>query len=343
MATKPRIILGLMTFGPDANTGARLTDINDLKTALDVFEKRGYKELDTARGYCNGQQEAFTRAAGYEARGLAIGTKVYPMPPGTHRPDVLTQQFETSLKELGTDCVDIAYLHAPDRSVPFADTLAAMDALHRAGKFKRLGLSNYAAYEVAEMALTCAARGWVRPSIYQAVYNVLQRGIEGELLAACRRYGLEVVVYSPTVAGLLAGAVRDAGAVPADGRFSDKFFGGMMRHTYFRDSTFAAVAAVRAAADAHGISAIEAGLRWLAHHSQLDFARRDGIVVGVSSLTHLDDNLAFLLDRGPLPEALVKALNKAWLIAKPETPAYWHFDLKYGYDAEEVLFGKGAK
>ncbi len=58
-----------------------------------------------------------------------------------------------------------------DRTVPFADTLRAMDALHRGGRFKRLGLSNYTAFEVAEIVMTCVANNWVRPTVYQAVYN----------------------------------------------------------------------------------------------------------------------------------------------------------------------------
>jgi aflatoxin B1 aldehyde reductase len=81
--------------------------------------------------YVGGKQEAFTRAAHWKERGLTIATKCYPQVPGTHKPEVLTEQFNTSLKELGTDCVDIFYLHAPDRSVPFAETLEAVDKLHK--------------------------------------------------------------------------------------------------------------------------------------------------------------------------------------------------------------------
>ncbi len=89
-----------------------------------------------------------------------------------------------------------------DRSVPFAETLEAMDKLHKAGKFKRLGLSNFTAFEVAEIAMTCEYNGWVRPTIYQGVYNCIQRGIEPELIPACHRYGLDVVaLIVPSPAG----------------------------------------------------------------------------------------------------------------------------------------------
>lgn len=111
-SSKPRIILGLMTFGTEPSRGGRVTDLADFKTALDDFQKCGYSELDTARSYLGGQQEAFTRAAGWKERGMAIATKVYPTPAGTHKAAVITERFETSLRELGTDCVDVGNLPA---------------------------------------------------------------------------------------------------------------------------------------------------------------------------------------------------------------------------------------
>ncbi|KAK3689694.1 aflatoxin B1 aldehyde reductase member 3 [Podospora appendiculata] len=343
--SKQRIILGLMGFAPDENTGARLTDLQDLKTALDTFQQRGYTEVDTARAYGGGAQEGYTRQAGWKERGLKLATKVYPLPPGNHKPDVITRHFETSLKELGTGCVDIAYLHAPDRTVPFADTLEAMNALHAAGKFKQLGLSNFTAFEVAEVVLTCKYNNWVRPTIYQGVYNCMQRGIEDELLPACRRYGLDVVIYSPIVGGLISGTVTSKETVPTEGRFSNKFLGGALRDKYFKDSSFNAVAELKATADKHGISPIEVALRWLVHHSKLILGEggNDGIIIGISKLAQLDENLDYLEKTEPLPGDILRALDRMWMIAKPEAGPYWHMDLEYGYDTLEVLFGAGAK
>lgn len=201
---KPRIILGLMTFGPDVSpgftlcnidyskdwqdqesAGARITSLPEYKKCLDYLQSQGYNEVDTARTYVGGQQEAFTREAHWKDRGLTIATKLYPQPGRvSHKPDVLTQNFEVSLKELGTDCVDIFYLHAADRSTPFTETLEAVDRLHKQwvpillvrnglilsndrGKFVQLGLSNFTAFEVAEVVMTCKYNNWVRPTIYQ--------------------------------------------------------------------------------------------------------------------------------------------------------------------------------
>jgi aflatoxin B1 aldehyde reductase len=104
-----------MTFGPDANTGARITSLPEYNSFLDHLQGAGYNEVDTARTYVGGKQEGFTREAGWKERGLTIATKSYPHKPGTHKPDVLSEQLNTSLKELGTDCVDIFYLHAAVR------------------------------------------------------------------------------------------------------------------------------------------------------------------------------------------------------------------------------------
>ena len=188
-----------MTFGPP-NTeakGARITSIDTFNQCLDYMQKEGYNEVDTARAYIAGDQEAWSKEAGWQKRGLKLATKAFPTEPGKHKPDVLKGTFNKSLRELGTDCVDIFYLHAPDRSVPFEETLKACDDLFKEGKFVELGLSNYAAWEVAEIWNIANERKWVKPTIYQAMYNAITRDIETELVPCCRKYGLDIVVYNP--------------------------------------------------------------------------------------------------------------------------------------------------
>lgn len=107
-----------------------------------------------------------------------------------HEPEKLKASLNKSLSELGTKCVDIFYLHAPDRSVPFEDTLKACDDLFKEGKFVTLGLSNFAAWEVAEVVNIARERGLVQPRIYQAMYNAITRAIEPELIPCCRKYGI---------------------------------------------------------------------------------------------------------------------------------------------------------
>lgn len=189
LGSQPRVILGLMTFGPPGteSKGSRITSLDEYNKALDYFQSKGYNEVDTARSYVGGDQEGFTREAKWKERGLTLATKHYPATPGEHKPEKLRAALETSLKELGTDSVDIFYLHAPDRSVPFEDTLREANALFKEGKFVQLGLSNFAAWEVAEVWNITNERGWVKPTIYQAMYNAITRDIEKELIPCIRK------------------------------------------------------------------------------------------------------------------------------------------------------------
>lgn len=168
---KTRVILGLMTFGPDESAGARITSLDEYNKCLDYFQAQGYNEVDTARSYIGGKQEQFSADAHWKERGLTLATKCYPKDPGMHKAAAIKEAINTSLKELQTNCVDIFYLHAADRSVPFDETLEAMNEMHKEGKFVQLGLSNFTAFEVAEVVITCKERGWVRPTIYQGMVS----------------------------------------------------------------------------------------------------------------------------------------------------------------------------
>ncbi|KAL6789222.1 Aldo/keto reductase [Trichoderma sp. SZMC 28012] len=344
-ASKPRVILGLMTFGPNENDGARITDLDTFNKALDVLQARGYNEVDTARVYVGGTQEDFTRQANWKKRGLTLATKVkYPAQLGDNTAEKVVESVEKSLKELDTDSVDILYLHRPDRGTPFAETLEAVDRLHKAGKFKKLGVSNFTAFEVAEVVMTCKYNGWVRPTIYQGMYNAITRNIEAELFVACRRYGLDIVVYNPLAGGLFSGKIKSQDLLPETGRYSgNTAIANVYRSRYFRDSTFESLKLVEEAAEKAGLTLIEIAMRWVVHHSGLKIKDgNDGIIVGVSSIAQLENNLDNA-EKGPLPEEVVKALDEAWAISKAESTNYWHGDLEYTYDPIKVLFGEGAK
>ncbi|KAL3456494.1 NADP-dependent oxidoreductase domain-containing protein [Aspergillus heterothallicus] len=337
---KPRAILGLMTFGPDPSIGARITSLDVFKQILDSFQARGYNEIDTARIYMAGRQESFTAQTGWKERGLAVATKWYPLQPGFHEPSIVREKLEVSLRELGTDSVDTFYLHAPDRATPFAETLEEVDRLHREGKFKRLGLSNYTAYEVSEIVMICQANGWVRPTVYQAMYNALIRTIEAELIPACRRYGLDIVIYNPIAAGVLTGKYRSS-EIPEEGRYSAQSpTGHTYRDRYFKDTTFEALTIIETAARKHELTMAECAFRWLRHHSMLCMGPEgnDGVVIGVSRLAQLESNLHDL-EKGPLPEDVVRAFDEAWMVTKAHAVIYWHGQLEYAYDTRKVLFG----
>ncbi|KAK3711175.1 hypothetical protein LTR37_009768 [Vermiconidia calcicola] len=340
---KPRVILGCMTMGPSVEKGARITSMQTYTSILDYLQSQGYNEIDTARNYIGGEQEAFTKEAGWKDRGLTIATKAYPNTPGLHAADKLEESFEKSLKELGTDCVDIFYLHAADRSLPFTEPLKKLDELHKKGKFVRLGLSNFTAFEVAEVVMHCKYNNWVRPTIYQGMYNAIVRGIEPELIPACKRFGLDIVVYNPVAGGIFTGKYKSH-EMPAEGRFSDSGNAKIAenyRKRYFKDATFEALSIIEPVVQKHNLTLLETAFRWLVHHSALDIkdGGNDGIIIGISSQDQLVQNLKDI-DKGPLPEEVVKTLDEAWMVCKATTTNYWHLDLKYTYDTKDALFGK---
>lgn len=167
----------------------------------------------------------------------------------------------------------------------------------------------------------------------------LARSLEHELIPCCQRYGLDVVVYNPLAAGLFSGKIKTS-EIPSEGRFSDNgSLGALARKRYFRDATFDALRLIEPVAQKHNLTLLEIALRWCAHHSALRIQNggRDGVVIGVSSFGQLESNLKDL-EKGPLPDEVVKVLDDAWLIAKATTPNYWHLDLKYTYDTQEALF-----
>jgi aflatoxin B1 aldehyde reductase len=102
----------------------------------------------------------------------------------------------------------------------------------------------------------------------------------------------------------------------------------MYRKRYFKDSTFEALKIIEPVVEKHGLTMIETALRWIIHHSALNIANggHDGVIIGVSSVDQLDENLRNC-KKGPLPQEVLEALDKAWLVSKPETPNYWHLDL----------------
>ncbi|KAK5371076.1 hypothetical protein LTR20_007317 [Exophiala xenobiotica] len=329
-SNKPRVILGLMTFGPPGTEakGGRITTLDEYNKCLDYLQQRGYNEVDTARAYISGEQEGFTQQAQWQDRGLTLATKCYPVKPGDHAPDKLRASLEKSLTELGTNCVDIFYLHAPDRSVPFEETLRCCNDMFKEGKFVALGLSNYAAWEVAEVWNIAKERGWVKPTIYQAMYNAITRDIEKELVPCCRKYGIDLVVYNPLAGGVFSGKYKSKEDVPQEGRFADVAKAGKMyRDRYFQDTTFGALQHIEPVVKRAGLTLLETALRWCVHHSKLQVGGggkggNDGIIIGVSSFSQLETNLADL-EKGPLPEEVVTALDEAWQMFAYKGPSYW--------------------
>ncbi|KAK6329953.1 hypothetical protein TWF718_003380 [Orbilia javanica] len=335
MPSNLKIVFGGMALGKEGTDVSRVHSIDAAAALLDIFTSHGYNEIDTARLYGSGTSEEYFSALNWKDRGLVMGTKLYPtarvpmpLPDSmkfSHSPEDLRRGLMDSLKALGTDKIDLFYLHGPDRTVEYEITLRAVNELHQEGYFSKFGISNFAAWEVAQICEICDRNGWIKPSVYQGVYNCFMRGIEAELIPCLRKYGISLYTFNPLAGGLLTGKyTRDTETVEAGSRFDTKAFSGKMaRSRYWNEHFFGALEKLTPVAEKNGLTVTECALRWLVHHSVLKKEFGDAVIVGASSIKHLEENLVDL-EKGELPEEVVKAIDEGWGVVAGVPFKYFH-------------------
>lgn len=137
---------------------------------------------------------------------------------------------------------------------------------------------------------------------------------------------MDIVVYNPLAGGLFSGKIKSAELAPTDGRFSESYkYGKMYRDRFLKKANIEALKIVEEATQKHNLTLLETAMRWVIHHSALKTRTKggnDGVVVGVSSFQQLEGNLKDF-EKGPLPEDVVDALDRAWLVAKVTAAPYW--------------------
>ena len=186
-------------------------------TLLDAFVDAGGTMIDTAdvysawvEGHVGGESETVIGkwlARSGKREDVVIATKVGMM--AGLAADTVASACDASLKRLGTDRIDLYYLHKDDENTPLAETLGAYDALVRAGKVRAIGLSNFTAARVDEAMRVCEEHGFARPQALQPWYNLVERArFEDELEGAAKRAGLSVFPYYGIANGFLAGKYR---------------------------------------------------------------------------------------------------------------------------------------
>lgn len=310
----PRIILGTMNFGEQV-------DEKNADKMVRIFLDRGYREVDTAHLYVKGLTEEILGKI--LARSLRekvyLATKVSPQNGEGLKPEQVVKKLETSLRRLKTEYVDLLYLHAPDPKTPIEQTLEACDNLHREGKFKDFGLSNYASWQVVDIWHKCNRNGWVGPIVYQGMYNAITRDVERELFPAIRVLGIKFYTYNPLAAGFLTGKYFDREKKPLAGRFA---LNQAYVERYWKESYFKAMNVIRSALKENELMLADYSLRWMMHHSLIKGTNGDGFIIGATNLDQFENNLKSC-DKGKLPESLVTVFDHAWEIVRPECPQYF--------------------
>ena len=321
------VVLGAIAFGkPKPTTRDHpLASDESCDALLRAFADFGGEELDTARLYQNGHSEAVIGrvAAGAEFR---VGTKYHPTLEGGP-----VAQMEQSLAALQRDSVSIYYIHMPATEIPLEDTLAEINECHAAGQLEQFGLSNFPAWQVVEIAQYCQRQGYVMPTVYQGVYNALNRTAEYELIPVLRNYGISYYTHGSLASGFLTGKYRK-GVEPVKGvdRFAQSRRIRQYQERYLhRDEMFDALDAITAAAADAGLSTLEAAIRWTQHHSAVDASLGDAVLIGVSRPEQLEPIMRASAG-GPLPEAVVEAFEAANECVKMKSEYY----MQYPYPTE---------
>ncbi|KAI9726675.1 MAG: hypothetical protein M1834_008940 [Cirrosporium novae-zelandiae] len=331
--TKLKIVFGAMTIGKPGVEQTRVHNLKDAAAILDIFQKYGHNEIDTARVYGQGSSEEYLGELKWQDRKLVMDTKYYPhigRVSGlntSHSPADLRKYLLESLKALKTDKIDMWYLHAPDRTTPYEITFRAIDELYKEGHFTRFGLSNYMAWEIAYINELCIQNNWIRPCAYQGVYNAIHRTVEAELFPCLRHYGMAFYAYNPLAGGYLTSRYhRDQQdtTIEHGSRFDPTSSQGKLyRARYWNTTMFDALDIIRAAAGKYGLTEAECALRWMMHHSKLKPELGDAVIIGASSTKHLEENLIDF-EKGPLPDEVLGALDAAWLKTKGVVMNYFH-------------------
>ncbi|KAG0225761.1 hypothetical protein BGW42_004106 [Actinomortierella wolfii] len=308
-----------MTFGLEntdpATTAVRIHGANEVKPLIELFLSYGHVDIDTARTYTDSEAvlaQVMEQLPAKERSDLKIATKVFPFPPGSHSKENVIKSLGASLESLQVDSVDLFYLHARDHAVPLEETLEAVNQLHKESKFKHFGISNFSVKDIEHIWNICREKGYITPLFYQGMYSPIARYdylVHKDVLA---KYNMHYYTYNSLAAGLLTGKHNFNSGAQEGSRFHSSFgFNGLWNEIFWSEDLFKAVDLLSKAVAKEGISLTEATFRWMRHHSGL--TKHDGILVGASSLSQLQQNLD-ALHKHPLPESLVQAFEDAWIL-----------------------------
>ncbi len=280
------LALGTMTFGTEWGWG---TPKDECRRIFDAYVDAGGNFIDTANFYTGGTSEAFVGEfiAG-RRESLVIATKyAFCMNPGdpnaggTHRKN-LVQAVEASLRRLGTDYIDLLWVHTWDFTVSIEEVMRGLDDVVRSGKAIYVGASNPPAWVASRANTLAELRGWSPFVGMQVEYSLVERSIEREILPMCRALGIGVIPWSPLGGGVLTGKYgRTGGAGTLDESLRKDSNKGRLT-----DRNRDIVAAAEAVAVETGRSSAQVAIRWAMQRPGVS-----SVIIGARTFPQLEDNL----------------------------------------------------
>ncbi len=307
-----KICVGGMSFGKPSGDFHQWTLEQAETTAMiaHAFEL-GVNFIDTANGYSHGTSEEYIgralRELGIPRDAAVIASKVYYNEGRLSRAAV-QREIEGTLRRLGTDYLDLYYIHRFDYGTPIEETLEALDALVQAGKVRAIGASAMYGYQFQNMQIAAERNGWTKFSVMQNHYNLMYREDERELIPVCRQCGVSLVPYSPLAGGHLThpGWTTSSRRSRTDRMIREKY-------DHSRENDLEIIGRTAETAAKHGVPMAVVALSWLFRRGVAS------AIVGATSVPHFDDAVravdfllpdedARFLEEAYAPHAVVGAL-----------------------------------
>jgi len=277
--------------------GSWLTFANqvELENAKEMIRKAfelGINYIDTADVYAGGEAESLLGEIlpGYNRRQFVIATKAFwpmsdaPTDRGLSRKHI-RDSIEGSLDRLKLNYVDLFYCHRFDPEVPLVETLEAVEDMIRQGKAHYWGTSEWTAGQIAEAREICREKGWHLPIINQPAYNMINRGIEREVLPTCMSFGMGTANFSPLAQGILTGKYS-GGIVPEGSRGADSALNMFMKDQISDMELLSRVDALGEIAAGYDLSIAQLALAWILRHDGIS-----SVITGASSVRQLESNV----------------------------------------------------
>ena len=286
----PVLSFGTATFGGvgDFFKAWGATDVAEAKRLVDICLEHGVNFFDTANVYSRGRAEEVLGAALAGRRNdVLIGTKG-TFPTGSAPNDVGSSRYgliracEASLRRLGTEHVDVYYMHGFDALTPVEETLRALDDLMQSGKIRYIGCSNFSGWHLMKSLSISERYGWARYVVNQAYYSLASREFEWELMPLALDQNVGTVVWSALAGGALSGKMRRGQAVPQNSRLAQADFLAGARS----EKLFDTVDVLDQVAAETGKTVSQVALRWVLQRPSVV-----SIVVGARNEAQLKENL----------------------------------------------------
>jgi aryl-alcohol dehydrogenase-like predicted oxidoreductase len=259
-----------------AVVGRALDEGITLFDTADIYGGRGKSEEMLGKALGNRRHEIIVASK----FGMAMGDGPYQK-GGSRR--YIVAAVEASLKRLGTDYIDLYQIHAPDPLTPQEETLAALDAIVRAGKVRYIGSSNFAGWQVAEAAWIARAQDHAPYISAQNQYNLLDRRIERELIPACRHFGVGILPYFPLASGFLTGKYRRGQEPSKDTRLGAM---GARAGQMLSDANFAVLEKLEQHARGAGHSMVDLATSWLVAQPEVS-----SVISGATKPEQVSENI----------------------------------------------------